>query len=527
MTVVTFKPSEVPPAGSAPDWGIPEELPEGRPAVAAFDLALLPTQLQPWVDDLCERMQIPPDFPAVTLMVEAGAIIGRQVGIRPKRFDDWLVIPNLFGMTVGRPGLLKTPALREALGAVHELESLARREHAEAMRAYEAALKVEKIEAKVVNQNMEKTLKANPKARDQLIQQLIETGDPQKPVRRRYLVNDATVEKLGEILRDNPVGVLCYRDELMGFMRGMEREGHEQDRAFYLEAWDGGGRFTYDRIGRGTVDIDACVLGIIGAVCPGPLSSWISSQASSGLGDDGLLQRFQLAIWPDNPGDFVNVDREPNPSARQVQREALSRLSTVGSRVISTMEFVAFGPPPREGEDDDRMVTRILRFDPDAQDLFDAWRVGLERRLREPDISPAWESHLSKFRSLLPSLALISHLIDGHTGPVGEEAWLRAEAWAEFLETHARRIYDGFLRPHVTPTHALAAKVLAGALPNPFKLKDVYRPQWSGLTTKAEAALAVETLVDAGWLAGEDVIGTIGRPPGAVYHINPKCRDMT
>ena len=527
MTVVTFKPSEVLPAGAAPDWGVPEELPEGRPAVAAFDLALLPTQLQPWVDDLCERMQIPPDFPAVTLMVEAGAIIGRQVGIRPKRFDDWLVIANLYGLVIGRPGLLKTPAIREALGVVHELEGLARREHADAMRAYDAAMKVEKIEAKVVNQKMEKDLKANPRLRDQLIQQLIESGDEQKPVRRRYLVNDATVEKLGEVLRDNPIGVLVYRDELMGFMRAMEREGHEQDRAFYLEAWDGGGRFTYDRIGRGTIDIDACVLGIIGAVCPGPLSSWISSQASSGLGDDGLLQRFQLAIWPDNPGDFVNVDRAPNPSARQVQREALSKLSTVGSRVTSTMEFVEFGPPPREGEEDDRMVTRILRFDPDAQDLFDTWRVGLEQRLRVPDISPAWESHLSKFRSLLPSLALICHLIDGHTGPVGEEAWLRAEAWGEYLESHAGRIYDGFLRPHVMPAHALASKIKAGALPNPFKLKDVYRPQWSGLTTKGEAVLAVETLLDAGWLFGEDVLATVGRPPGAVYHINPKCKDLT
>ena len=288
------------------------------------------------------------------------------------------------------------------------------------MRQYEAELKVSKISAKLADKEIEKTLRANPKASEQLIQQLLEGADgPEKPFRRRYLVNDATVEKLGEILRDNPVGILCYRDELMGFLRGMERDGREQDRAFYLEAWDGGGRFTYDRIGRGTVDIDACVVGIIGAACPGPLSSWISARASTGQGDDGLLQRFQLAIWPDNPGDFTNVDREPNPSARQIQREALTRLRIVGAKVTSTLEIVEFGPPPREGEDDDRQVTKVLRFDPDAQDLFDAWRVELERRLREPDLVPAWESHLSKYRSLLPSLALISHLIDGHTGPVG------------------------------------------------------------------------------------------------------------
>ena len=175
-TAFAFDPSKVQPAGNAPAWGDPEPLPDGRPAVAAFDLALLPAQLAPWVEGLCERMQIPADFPAAALMVEAGSIIGRQVGIRPKRCDDWLVIPNLLGMVVGRPGLLKTPAMREALGAVRELEAVARREHAEAMREYEAELKIWKIESKLADHDIEKTLKGNRKARDQLVRQLACAG---------------------------------------------------------------------------------------------------------------------------------------------------------------------------------------------------------------------------------------------------------------------------------------------------------------------------------------------------------------
>ena len=38
------------------------------------------------------------------------------------------------------------------------------------------------------------------------------------PARRRYLTNDSTVEKLGELLNQNPNGVLCYRDELTGLL---------------------------------------------------------------------------------------------------------------------------------------------------------------------------------------------------------------------------------------------------------------------------------------------------------------------
>jgi hypothetical protein len=36
---------------------------------------------------------------------------------------------------------------------------------------------------------------------------------------RRYKTNDSTVEKLGELLRENPVGLLILRDELVGVDR--------------------------------------------------------------------------------------------------------------------------------------------------------------------------------------------------------------------------------------------------------------------------------------------------------------------
>ena len=34
------------------------------------------------------------------------------------------------------------------------------------------------------------------------------------PAEKRYLVNDTTVEKLGELLNHNPNGLLLFRDEL-------------------------------------------------------------------------------------------------------------------------------------------------------------------------------------------------------------------------------------------------------------------------------------------------------------------------
>ena len=60
-------------------------------------------------------------------------------------------------------------------------------------------------------------------------------------------------------------------------------------------------------------------------------------------------------------------------------------------------------------------------------------------------VEECWTRPAIKYRSLMPSLALIGHLIDGvaggTTGPVSRAAAARAVAWCEYLQGHARRLY--------------------------------------------------------------------------------------
>jgi hypothetical protein len=51
------------------------------------------------------------------------------------------------------------------------------------------------------------------------------------------------VEKLGELLRENPAGLLVLRDERVGLIATWEREGREGERAFFLETWNGNQNF--------------------------------------------------------------------------------------------------------------------------------------------------------------------------------------------------------------------------------------------------------------------------------------------
>jgi putative DNA primase/helicase len=487
-------------------WPDPEPLPTALPPVAPFVADLLPDALRPWIGDIAERMQCPPDYPAVGALVTLSSVVGRQVGIRPKRHDDWTVVPNLWGIVVGRPSLLKTPAIQEPIRMVEVLEAIARKDHENAERDHAADALVAEAKGKEAKARIGKAIKAGDSALAHALAAEVAV-DPDPLVRRRYLTQDPTVEKLGELLRDNPRGILVFRDEILGFLRSLDREGREGSRAFFLEAWNGTGRFTFDRIGRGTVEVEAACVSVLGAIQPGPLGDYLVVAIRGGMGDDGLVQRFQLAVWPDAPGTWRNVDRWPDTQARRAAREVYARLDALDPKAI--------GATQDEGD-----TLPWLRFDEEAQGEFDAWRGDLEARLRTGDLHPALESHLAKYRSLVPSLALLCHLCDlPEGGPVGAVSLLRALAWAEYLETHARRIYAPALAPDMAAAVELDRRLCD--LPSPFTARDVYRKNWRYLDADGTAA-ALIVLADYHRIRAEASEGP-GRPT-VRYEVNPALR---
>lgn len=488
------------------NWPRPMPLPDELAPVEPFQIELLPKVFQAWITDIAERLQCPADFPAVAIMVAVAGIVGRKIGIRPQQLTDWLVVPNLWGAVIGRPGLMKTPAIQEPLNILKQLEVDAKQKYDAAVSEHESSKLIAEATRKVRKNDLQTAIKKGKQHAEKIARELMQL-DEADPIRRRYLVNDGTVEKLGEILRENPNGVIVFRDELTGLLKSLDKEGREGARTFYLEAWNGTGRYTFDRIGRGTLDIPAAIVSIVGGIQPGPLSEYLRRAASGGAGDDGLLQRFQLAVWPDFRRTWCNVDRIPDSKARQTAVATCKRLDTV--------EAVALAAQRDEVES-----VPFLRFDDDAQERFNAWRAELEPRLRSGSEHPAIESHLAKYRSLIPSLALLIHLADEPDGgPVTLEALERAIGWGSYLESHARRMYGSIAQRSSGAAKSLATRIEAGSLKDGFTLRDVYRPGWSGLTDRGDAQAAVDVLIDNNWLASE-TIDTGGRPQ-TVYRINP------
>lgn len=492
-------------------WPEPSQLPSGLSKVKPIITEMIPSPLRGWLIDIADRMQIPPDFSIAAAVVAIGSVIGRGCGIYPKRHDDWLVTPNLWGAVIGRPSLMKSPAIAAAQRPLSKLETEARQVYQEAMRSFEIDGEIYKISKAAAGEEIKKAIKKGDSDAIELARHKLSQLDQDEPTRRRYQTQDSTVEKLGELLIDNSRGLLINRDELIGWFRSLDRDGREGDRAFYLESWNGNQGFTYDRIARGTLDVPALCLSIFGAITPGPLSTYVNQAVRGGYGDDGLLQRFQVVVWPDAPKDWKNIDRLPDGTEKD---RVLSIFRTLSGDIPSAIV--------EEGAD-----IPAMRFTNEGQEIFDCWRYQLETRLRsDHGLPPALESHLIKYRKLMPALALIFHLVaiaDGSAeGMVSHEAALMAAAWCEYLESHAVRIYGAATMPGLEAAKEIVKHIKRGAIQDGSKPKDIYRNHWARLTSPDEVKAGLEVLEEFDWLAVEKI--PTGGKPSEIIRLNPRIK---
>jgi hypothetical protein len=527
-------------ADAPQEWPDPHPLPRGLLPVKPFDLELMPQKLRSWVSDVSDRMQCPPDFVAVGVMAALGTVLGRKVAIRPMAHNDWTVVANQWALIIGRPGVLKSPAMEEALRSIKRLAAKAQEVFDKANTQHAVEEKIAELVARdAVNRAREhlaakkepkkegrksrKGEQADQRPQDEAPEEAIararreleirEYKLPEGPTLKRYIVNDTNIASIGLLHQQNSNGLLVFRDELISLLDSLGQEDKVSERGFYLTAWNGDSPYTFDRIGRGLhMHIPGLCLSMLGGAQPGRIAEYVLRAVRGGRFDDGLIQRFGLAVWPDNSGPWRNVDRLPGTSARKEAHEVFEQ--------FDVLDWRAIGAARDRSDTGDEEGLPYLRFSIDGYDRFVNWRTDLERRLRSGELHPAMESHLAKYRKLVPGLALLSCLADGGTRYVDVNSVERATKWAAYLESHADRIYGSGPTAKTETAEAIIAKIKSGALKSEFGSKDVWRPGWSKLSDKDLVKDALGMLVEYDHLAQRKV-ETAGRPQ-TLYVVNPK-----
>jgi hypothetical protein len=503
------------------EWEPPCKIESSKPPVEALHIGLIPEPFRDWLADVSHRMQTPGDFAAISSIVIAGSIIGAGCGMRPKALDDWEVIPNLWGAAIGRPSVvLKSPSMKEPMQLLERLQA----EYGEQFERDKAAAEFDGLATKALMDDVKSKLSkvAKGTGKDGLVNpndlqklkadymELTENTEPE-PTRRLFKTNETSIQSMTVLQNQNERGILVFRDELTGLLVKWDREDGADERAYFLEGWNGDGSYTDVKIGRGITDAKSICISLLGGIQPDKLKRYLY-QAMQGH-NDGLMQRLQLAVWPDEPKDWKLVDTKPNNAYK------LRAFDIV--RTLAELDFVQCGAV--QSKYDERPY---FRFDDAGQEVFNEWLTELQTIKIKQEENPLMVEHFGKFRSLMPSLALIFHCIeiaDGKAGGnVSAQAARLAVDWCVYLESHARRIYAMAESPEHEAAVRLADKIKAGGLLSPFTAKDVYRKCWHGLKDRQEVEAACNLLIEENWLMMiRKPKPATGRPPLPEYLINP------
>jgi uncharacterized protein DUF3987 len=396
VTVISFP--ELPEKGDVSDWidrGGNKKLllaraedARARPAVAMFDpwetyivppfpLDILPPVVRDFVREQSDVMGCDPAAAAMAALATMSGALHHDFALKMLRHGRWWAHPRLWVILCGDPSRKKTPIISTCTQPLVDHEMHLRAQYADEMRAYEAAMA----------------------ARDKGEPEL-----PEPPPPPRYLAWDTTTEKLGEILARSDKGILIKSDELAGWLGSMERYhsgGGRADRAFWLQAYDGG-PYAVDRIKRGELFIKNLSVSIIGGIQPALLAEL------HGLTTDGLLQRFLPVMMASGrfPQDVDNDD--------EIYRDLIYGLvaATPAKLRLSDSGLLAM----------DAIRLRLSEIEPVAD-----------------GIAPGFQSFIGKLAGAAGSLALILHLASTRTAA--------DEVEADTVENVGRLIFE-FILPH-------------------------------------------------------------------------------
>ena len=495
-------------------WDAPVALPDDLPPVEAFNLELLPYELRDWAADIADHIQQPVDFVAAAAVVGLSGLIGTRAAVHPLYPSPWKVFPNLWGMAIGESGTGKSPALDEALAPIEALDRKERQRHSEALQEWEIDSQLAELAAQAAKKAAAGDMKNGDAASVAEARRKLAEGanivNTTKPAMRRFVVNDTTVEKLQIIMQENPFGVFMFRDELYGLLSAMEKQGQEGSRAFYLEAHSSNKSFSADRMGREAVYVACARLAMFGGIQPGLLQQLVRGATYGGEMADGLLQRFSISVWPDTVRTFRLVKRLPNMTARNAAYAVFNRLAELPTARGEGLEY--------------EEAPALWRFDDAAQTIFDEWYEALQLSIRQGQVPQAMRSHYSKYGGLVPALALIFALVDTpDSGQViGAVEMARAIGWAQYLRSHAERIYSAASTPDTSAAKALLQRIQAGKVPDGCTPRLIVQKGWEWLKTTEDVKKALTMLEIYNWVrldAGKAT--TRGGRPSETIRINP------
>ena len=420
---------------------IPSPLPEAPP----FPVEALPDAARAFVEGAAEAIGCTVDLIAAPVLAVLSAGIGASRVVEIKR--SWREGVTLFIAVVAEAGDKKTPAANAAKRPVMRRQAEQRSEFKVKKAEYEHELREWKADC----QRARKDSEAEP-------------PPPVETTMERVYADDTTVEALVVILEVNPRGILNYKDELTGWIAGLDQYkggGKGNDRQFWLSIHTNT-PVVVDRKSRqgDPVYLDRPFVTLAGGIQPAMLPKLGGSM------EDGLLDRFLFAYPHHSQTDLSEIELEPGTEV------AFANLydSLCSLRMIEDVATGLYHP-------------KVIPMSPEAKRRFKEIHDSIGRESRQAGFPARLRGVWAKMRGYLARISLILALCRCAEGreveQVEEEDVENAAKIITYFQVHARRVYGKL-------GSVTREDLLAGELRD---LLDDHDGVWRGTATELYAEL--------------------------------------
>ena len=339
----------------------------------SFPLEIFPKAIRDIIEALEEYENYNVDFTAASFLTVFAAAMGNTWSVR--FMTGWVSRPIIYMVLVGSPSCGKTPPLQQAVAPLLKLDGEYDVLYCKEMEIFR------RWERMSVKQREKHSLPEEMKM----------------PQRKCHVVVDSTVEALIGALRDNPRGVLIYKDEIDSLLSNFNRY-NGSDEGYFLSLFSGT-PFKYSRKSNNEhIFLANPYCSIIGSTQPGRLGEQFGGKRMM----NGFSSRF-LKVYPE-------IDKMPSWNDTAMPDGVLEEWERIIRRVVTVT--------PSTGQEGKATSIELL-FSQEAKLRVIQWKDEVNNKAYAETDSDAVRALCGKLETYLVRFCLVIQIMHGICGESG------------------------------------------------------------------------------------------------------------
>lgn len=363
-----------------------------------FPIDAFPLKIQEIIKSLEGCLKYPTEYTGASILAVSSLAIGNSFEVMVKK--GWNETCNLIVVIVGNAGANKSHPLKFALIPIKGKDDKSIFEFNKKWDEYEMFFSISKKER-------------NEKAND----------EPKKPILKKILCSDTTIEALAEIHHYNKRGIGLYVDELMSWLKNFNRYNKGSEQEFWLSSWSKAPINIDRKSSMKSLLISKPFITVVGTL----QTKLLDELAKDNRNKNGFIDRILFV--------FSNKEKKEYWSEKELPEEIEKKYVSIINKLLDLEQNInKYGNP----------VSQSIMLNPDAKkELFEWQKINTDivNELRDEDISGIY----SKMEIYVPRLALVLQMLSWACGEAGceeinYESTIGAIKLAEYFKKTAENV---------------------------------------------------------------------------------------